>query len=192
MGKVKESEVLKKIDWSDLRAQKTVLLQVIRFFGRVKFNAKTDENPRIIEGLDGILNLIDTLQDFAVNKMGIHSIHIYDFEEEERREASTPAENFARESAEKIFDELCESDSFHVENDMSVEFISDIMASRYHSVIIKAKIRGQILNDLKVYPKTFKYNADDNPEYDSDMRSDYEGLVTTYIREQAKTLRQML
>jgi len=79
-------EVLKKIDWTDLRTQKTALLEVIEFFGRVKFNMKTDENPRIIAGLDGILNLIDALQDFAVDEMGVNSIHVFDFEEEDKRE----------------------------------------------------------------------------------------------------------
>lgn len=89
-------EVLKKIDWTDLRTQKTALLEVIEFFGRVKFNMKTDENPRIIEGLDGILNLIDALQDFAVDEMGVNQIHVFDFEEEDKREGyngdlNTPA-----------------------------------------------------------------------------------------------------
>jgi hypothetical protein len=71
-------EVLKKIDWTDLRAQKSVLLAVID-----EMEKKKDIR---FEELDGILNLIDALQDFAVDNMGVNSIHVYDFEEEDKRE----------------------------------------------------------------------------------------------------------
>jgi hypothetical protein len=70
-------EVLKKIDWTDLRTQKTMLLETIN-------NDAVD--PEHKEGLEGILSLIDALQDFAVDEMGVNSIHVYDFEKEDERE----------------------------------------------------------------------------------------------------------
>ena len=68
--------------------------------------------------LEGILGLIDAVQDYAVDVLGIPEMHVFDFEEEENREKSTPEENFARESAENIFDELCESDGFHQDDEI--------------------------------------------------------------------------
>jgi hypothetical protein len=162
------------IDWTDLRTQKTLLLETIN-------NDAVD--PEHKEGLEGILALIDALQDYAVDELGVDEMHVFDFELEEEREQSTPEENFARESAEKIFDELCESDGFHQEDDMSEEFISSVMADRFQSDIIKALIRAQIINDLKENPKAFQYDSKNVPIYDSNMREDYEGLVINYIRE---------
>jgi len=162
-----------KIDWTDLRTQKTMLLETIN-------NDAVD--PEHKEGLEGILALIDALQDYAVDELGVDAMHVFDFELEEERDAETPFEKFARESAENIFDELCESDGFHTDDEMPSEFIASMMADRFQSDIIKALIRAQILNDLKENPEAFKYEKN-IPQYDSDMREDYEGLVTNYIRE---------
>lgn len=81
-------EVLRKIDWTELRGQKTVLLKLIDEI------EKHNENPTVglvvpretVEPLDGILNLIDALQDYAVDEMGISSMLVFDFEEEDNRE----------------------------------------------------------------------------------------------------------
>jgi hypothetical protein len=167
-------EVILGIDWSDLRAQKTMLLETIN-------NDAVD--PEHKEGLEGILNLIDSLQDYAVDVLGIPEMHVFDFEEEEKRENETFNEKFARESAESIFDFLCESDGFHQEDDMSVEYIAGIMSIRYHSDIIKANIKNQILTDLKENSREFVYDDTQRPQYDADMREDYEGIATSYIRE---------
>jgi hypothetical protein len=70
-------EVLTKIDWTDLRTQKTMLLETIN-------NDAVD--PEHKEGLEGILSLIDALQDFAVDEMGVNEIHVFDFEKEDERE----------------------------------------------------------------------------------------------------------
>jgi hypothetical protein len=166
-------EFIKRIDWTDLRTQKTMLLETIN-------NDAVD--PEHKEGLESILAIIDDLQSYAVNNDIVDSIHVYDFELEEEREKSSPYENFARESALNIFDELCESDGFHTDDEMPSKFIETIMADRYQADIIKAKIRAQILDDLK-NPDAFKWE-NGNPVYDADMREDYEGLVTAYIREQ--------
>jgi hypothetical protein len=164
------------IDWGMLRTQKRLLLETIN-------NDAVD--PEHKEGLEGILYTIDALQDYAVDDAKIiDGIHVYDFELEEERDASTPEENFARDSAQRIFDELCESDGFHTDDEMPEKFISSIMADHWHADIIKAKIRNQILNDLKAHPVLFDISETTKElQYDGDMREDYEGLVTAYIRE---------
>ena len=65
------------IDFTTLRTQKATLLNVIDGFE--KNNINTDD-------LNGILNLIDAIQDYAVDILGIPAIHVYDFEREEERE----------------------------------------------------------------------------------------------------------
>jgi hypothetical protein len=185
-------EVLKKIDWTDLRGQKSVLLKLIDVIENTKPQPVKFEGSDMVailvpkdatDALDGILNLIDALQDYAVDEMGVNGIHVFDFEEEENREAETFNEKFARESAESIFDELCESDGFHQEDDMSVEFIAGVMSDRYEADIIKAKLRQQILTDLKENSREFLYDDTKRPMYDANIREDYEGMVTAYIRE---------
>lgn len=164
-----------KIDFTSLRTQKTMLLETIN-------NDAVD--PEHKEGLEGILALIDAIQDYAVDELGVPEMHVFDFELEEERENETPEEKFARTSAQLIFDELCESDGFHTDDEMPEGFISSIMADNMHADIIKAKIRNQILNDLKAHPVLFDITETTKElQYDGDMREDYEGLVTAYLRE---------
>ena len=70
-------EIIKKIDWTDLRTQKTLLLQTI--------NNKA-VSPMHKEGLEGILALIDALQDYAVDEMDIDPMHVFDYEQEDVRD----------------------------------------------------------------------------------------------------------
>jgi hypothetical protein len=164
-----------KIDWTDLRTQKGTLLILI---------AEMEKQGKDVTDLDGILNLIDALQDYAVDELGVPEMHVFDFELEEERENETPAEKFARESAQRIFDELCESDGFHQDDEMPSEFIESIMADHWHADIIRAKIKNQILNDLKAHPVLFDITETTKElQYDGDMREDYEGVATQYIRE---------
>lgn len=74
-------EFIKNIDWSELRIQKTSLIVVAEYYRR-------NNVPFIPEHLDGIVHLIDALQDYAVDDVEIvEAVHVYDFEfEEERKE----------------------------------------------------------------------------------------------------------
>jgi len=170
------------IDFTTLRSQKTTLLETIDFLEKsgIKWHESVDVK-QITDDLTGILHLIDSIQDYAVDELGVPEIHVFDFELEEQRDASTPEENFARESAQKIFDELCESDGFHLDDKVSAFFIEATMADSYQADIIRGMIREQILNDLKENPKAFQRN-EDGLIYDADMREDYEGIVIGYIR----------
>ena len=73
-------EIIKKIDWTDLRTQKTLLLQTIN---------NDAVSPEHKEGLEGILALIDALQDYAVDVMDVDPMHVFDFEEEDVRDGYT-------------------------------------------------------------------------------------------------------
>jgi hypothetical protein len=182
---------IKEIDWSDLRGQKTVLIKLADVIRDTKPQPVNGNMVLILvpkdaeDALEGILGLIDAVQDYAVDVLGINEMHVFDFELEEDREKSTPEENFARESAARIFDELCESDGFHQDDEIPSKFIESIMASEMHAAMIKVKLRAQILNDLKAHPQLFDISETTKElQYDGDMREDYEGLVTAYIREQ--------
>ena len=170
-------EILQKIDWTDLRAQKTTLLAVIGYAEK--------SLPLLVDDLNGILNLIDSLQDFAVDEMGVPEMLVFDFEEEENREASTPEENFARTNAEIIFQTRIEGEGLYVDDEMSKEFIESIVDDRYHSDIIKDMIRRDILNDVTLNPDNFDRDSNGDLTYDASM-SEYGFAIEEYCREQFK------
>jgi hypothetical protein len=63
------AEFICKIDWERLRDQKSCLLGVIDCYESL--------NPRIAFRLEGLLNLIDALQDYAVDVLGVNSDIVY-------------------------------------------------------------------------------------------------------------------
>lgn len=73
-------EFLKKIDWTDLRTQKSALIEVMN----------TVTTVEQAQQLEGILALIDAVQEHAVEHMDMSAIHVYDFELEEDRENPDP------------------------------------------------------------------------------------------------------
>ncbi len=74
---------IKKIDFTELRTQKTSLLATIDFLEKNKV-------PQLPEDLNGILALIDAIQDYAVDEIGIPEMHVFNFEQEEERENPDP------------------------------------------------------------------------------------------------------
>jgi hypothetical protein len=87
-----------------------------------------------------------------------------------------------RECVELLFDNLCESDGFHQDDEMPSEFIEGIMANEQHAEAIKTRIESQMQKDVKKCPKLFNFK-DGWLMYDGDMREDYEGIATQYCRE---------
>lgn len=67
---------INNINWSELRNQKRILLDVINADGRLP-----DEEPKY--DLRELLDVIDNLQKYATDILNIPSIHIYDFGDEE-------------------------------------------------------------------------------------------------------------
>jgi hypothetical protein len=71
-------EFIKKIDWSELRNQKRLLLETIN---------NDNVSPEHKEALEDIMSLIDAVQDYAVDIAQIvKAVDAYDFELEESRE----------------------------------------------------------------------------------------------------------
>jgi hypothetical protein len=66
-----------------------------------KKNAEYYKND--VSDLDGILNLLDCIQDFAVDVMGLNPIDIYDFELEENREDVIKPEDSYKQKIKKLF-----------------------------------------------------------------------------------------
>ncbi len=76
---MKTTDLIKKIDFNSLRTQKGTLIKIIDDLER------TGMHPDQESDLTGILNLIDALQDYAVDVMDMNPITVYDFELEENR-----------------------------------------------------------------------------------------------------------
>ena len=77
-------EFIKKIDWSELRNQKKILIDTI-----CKIHENEGDTIQA-DALEGILSLIDTIQDYAVDTAQIvRDIDVYDFEIEEARDEET-------------------------------------------------------------------------------------------------------
>lgn len=70
-------EFIKSIDWGLLRTQKNMLLELI---------PANDEQG---DDIEGIVLIIDALQDYIVDEVGIDAVHVFDFETEEKRDNST-------------------------------------------------------------------------------------------------------
>lgn len=168
---------IEKIDWSELRNQKRFLLKM-----------ESNVNGEDLGNLEGIINLIDAIQDYAVDEMGINENDVFDFEQEEDREKETPELKFVRESADNIYMELCESDGFHFYENIPTEFIEKIMTD--DEAIIKGLLRTRILGDLKENPQAFQYK-NNKPIYDNNMREDFEFVATDYIRNIFKSYKQV-
>jgi hypothetical protein len=77
------------IDFTTLRTQKKTLIELID--DMEKKNAEYYKD--VVSDLCGILNLVDCIQDFAVDVMGLNPIDVYDFELEENREDVVKPEN---------------------------------------------------------------------------------------------------
>jgi hypothetical protein len=78
-------DFIARVDFSTLRTQKKSLIEMID--DMEKKNAEYYYNE--LSDLNGILNLIDSIQDFACDVMGLNPIDVFDFELEESREDVT-------------------------------------------------------------------------------------------------------
>lgn len=185
-------KILASIDWTALRTQKTSLLATIEFLEKNKV-------PQLPEDLDGILHLIDALQDYAVDEMGVPAIHVFDFEQEENRESGKPMktadpkdfeqqpgetdeEFFARNNAQSIFWMHIEGTGLYEEEEIPEEFIKSIVDDPVHAANIKDKIRRDILKDVQTNPGNFDRDPEGKLTYDYTMY-DYGYATIEYCRD---------
>jgi len=66
-------EILEETDWSLLREQKEILEEI-----KNKFSKKARSEPRYVETIEGILSLLDHIQDAAANDIGEEKIFHYE------------------------------------------------------------------------------------------------------------------
>ena len=77
-------EVIKKINWEDLKGQKSVLLKLIDEIEKCKLpDAILTVPVEAAEALNGILHLIDSLQDYAVDECGLEENKVFDLHPDE-------------------------------------------------------------------------------------------------------------
>jgi len=206
---------IEKIDWSELRNQKTALINHIEFLRKDQSEVNQIKTKNeLADHLEGLLGLIDAVQDYAVDEIGLNPYDIFDFEmedgrDEESNESTDSAssgqfetlafpvirrvfakllakeELFAREQAEIIFQMHIEG-SFIYENEvMSEEFIKSILDDEQHATAIKNIIRHAILKDIQNGTiTTLEYNIE---MYDYGYKiEDY--CMEQFYKDKTKTL----
>lgn len=142
---------IEKINWLELRNQKNTLIDIMN-------TVVTVEQGQYLEGL---LGLIDAVQDYGVDEMGLNPKDVYYFEMEENRNEETKEEKFAREQAENIYQMHVEGSFLYENEEMSVEFIKSVLDDEQHASAIKAIIRNAILEDIQNGTiKTLEYNIE--------------------------------
>jgi hypothetical protein len=171
-------EFIKSIDWSLLRQQKSTLLETIE--------AEKGGFKEMLGNLEGIVNLIDHLQDYAVDVMGVNENLVFDMEVEEKRELETPEELFAREMAEAIYDITVEGEGiyFDLPDGMTREFVDKVLDDQYNLDIIKGDMREAILNDVLERPNSFNKDEEGRYYYHNTMCEDYGGIIDKFLIEQ--------
>jgi len=170
------------VNFSELRNQKRTLLLVIAEIETAFKEGRTmGDKEGAVNDLTGILNLIDSLQDHAVDVLGIPEMEVYDFEAEEERNKETPEEIFARENAQTIFEMRIEGEGLYMDDEMSGEFIRSIVDNEQHASAIKNVIRLIILEEVQDFPNDFQRDADGKLTYDYTMY-DYGYAIEGYCR----------
>ena len=84
-------EWIKRIDFTDLRGQKAVLIALANAIRDTAPQPNSDMVAILVpkdaeDALEGILGLLDALQDYAVDELGVPDMLVFDFEEEDNRE----------------------------------------------------------------------------------------------------------
>ena len=97
-------QLISRIDFTTLRTQKKSLIKIIDQYELNK-NVMVSKESEALD-LCGILNLIDSIQDFAVDVMGLNPIDIFDFELEESREDVIKPEDVTKLTYSVITDDV--------------------------------------------------------------------------------------
>lgn len=182
-----------KIDFSDLRNQKRELLKAIKDID----DRQMDDDMGLLdrrqkEGLEGILHMIDSLQDFVCDELGYPAMEVYDFENEDPDYHPEPLykphaiseenkaiitdimtkaiysmpepeeETFAREMSELIYNVHRESTYLYGHEAMSEEFVETVLNDPANVHACKELIRTEILRDYAVDPDQFQRDPSNN------------------------------
>lgn len=75
---MKTPDFIKRIDWKQLQRQKLIFINMIQDWGE----ADDADQREDAEEAEGLLNLIDTIQDYAVDELGMDENVVFNFKEE--------------------------------------------------------------------------------------------------------------
>ncbi len=171
------------IDWSLLRDQKEHLISL------------NIGDPKL--ELDGIINLLDSFQDHAVDVLGIDEKLVFNSENDEllgrvqidersdKLDTETDEEYFARTNAEIIYQMRIEGTFLYENEDIPEEYIKSIVDDPEHAKKIKAIISANILKDVTNHPDNFSKDARGHFTYDATMY-DYGFAIDDYCEKQFK------
>jgi hypothetical protein len=157
-------KIVTDIDWELLRDQKEELISL------------NIGDPKL--KLDGIINLLDSFQDYAVDVLGVDENLVFNSENDElldrdersnKLDTETDEEYFARVNAETIWYMHIEGTSLYENEMMSEEFITSIIENPEHANAIKEKMRLAILDEVTKHPDNFKRDANGHFTYDHTM-----------------------
>jgi hypothetical protein len=148
--------------------------------------------PEFEDDLDGIVHLIDDIQDFAVDKLGYNANEVYDFEDEDpdyhpeplwQPDSNEPDEQkFAREMSDLIYEIHREASYLYDHEDMPEEFVETILNDPANVQACKELIRKDILDDLRLDPDKFHRDETNKLRYDESM-FDYGYVIEGYCLE---------
>ena len=174
-------EFLLKMDWELLKKQKQDLMKAMTIVV-----CNDAPNSIILDSLEGILNLIDAMQDFAVDAMGVDEDIVFDLDKEEY--AMTKEIRFAKAMSELLFTMRNESDA-NVD-DVSKERADAIAADPVHITEIKLRIFKHVYEDVCNFPQNFQINEETGEyEYTTDVY-DYGFSYDNYIENLVEKERQ--
>lgn len=141
-----------QIDFSDLRNQKRELLKIIG----------ERNQPDGEDDLDGIVHLIDSIQDFVCDVLGYKEHDVFDLDMDDPDYHPEPLytnepeeQKFAREMSEVIYDMHREGTYLYDHEEMSEEFIDIVLNMPENAEEAKDRIRKDILKDYAQDPNGF-------------------------------------
>jgi hypothetical protein len=169
---------IQNINWELLKEQKQSLIAVISEYDN-DYPKEAIVIKERLKHIEGILNLIDALQDFAVEEMGIDEKLVFNLSDDGEEPTESEYDIFANANADIIFSMHIEGSSLYDNETMSKEFIESIVDDKSHADIIKIIIRDTILNDLASNPDSFSRDENGNLTYDVSMY-DYGYEIETY------------
>lgn len=167
------------IDFSDLRNQKRELLKVIR----------ERNQPDGEDDLDGIVHLIDSIQDFVCDVLGYKEHDVFDLDMDDPDYHPEPLytnepeeQKFAREMSEVIYENHRESEYLFIHEDMPEEFVETVLNMPENVQACKELIRKAILKDFANDPDQFTRDENNMLRYEDNMH-DYGYVIETYCLE---------
>ena len=170
-----------KIDFSELRIQKRELLRVI-----------AERNlPDSEDDLDGIVHLIDTIQDYVCDELGYNENEVFDLESDDPDFHPEPLyvatdepdeQKFAREMSQLIYENHIESSYLYEHEEMSEEFVENVLNMPENAQACKELIRLDILKDFENDPDQFTRDENNKLRYEDNMH-EYGYVIETYCLE---------